>query len=46
MLRIREFLELLLVGVVGLAVFGLVLLMVLTNQVCLILRGGSEWARA
>lgn len=46
MLRIREILDLLLMGVVGLAVLGALLLMVLTNRVCLMLKGVGEWAQA
>lgn len=42
MLRIREMLDLLLVGFVGLAVFGAFLLMMLTNRVGLVLRGVWE----
>ena len=36
MLRIREILDLLLVGFVGMAVFGAFLLIVLTNRICLV----------
>jgi hypothetical protein len=46
MLRLRELLDLLLVGFVGLAVFGTLLLMALTNRVCLILKGVGEWVQA